>query len=1532
MAPPAKPLSNPDPSTGVQRVDEPAAESIGARLARQNKAVERAMKHPANAEGPVGVNWAIPRGRDTKFRPETYDGMDTDATALSLVDRLRGRSSVKLSHVDLYRAYKHTPHQPASVFLKYLVHRINNVDAYDDPVRAIGLDIEFLKHHQKGKAAEKNAHVTGEDLHAWMQKHPSMPEALLTHKAALHAELARGVGLNVRSINGEPHVALTRGLKTDIMDHEHALSSWSDLVETGFGTVMHHAWVPLKDLWYSYQHGPEKAGGDVGHENEYLVAHTAPRYEAQPEDVKQVRGHHHPRYYDNATDDELASSIASAGEDDYPWGSVGSALRILTHKNAGPKTYAEVLKRFGDQMSEGDVAGTKHYTREQALASTSPYSIENPNLAKDDLHSKVLQFSQAGVLGEGTVGKALNHPSATADTARLLASQVTPDGSRDGIWDDLAKSPLTPPDVLDRILDRYEQLPPGSMPAAVTYVLSNPNSTSAHADRIVKLNRAKGHYRADASDFLSGKFSADTINELSDRIAKGYGKEPLHTEYIHGVADKGYLAAKAKFDRAKNIFGADYSALIKMGMNRHLDDDAIEALVDAYERHGMGEGLRGLALRQNAAPMSELSQLRVLRALDAASSTAAGGKTNHPDRERFAASKGLAPSAVWALALHPSEGTREALYGNKTVDLEVLAQAWNRSESPEEYLAHARAVGPGTDDQWSRDPYHALARAIRDRRAYAKRRAETHLIKPWPVGLAKSETDWWPVKLREWMSGRAKEEANRGYYYRASNLDTARSLVKDRVLPVEPTEDVLDGYVVFAHPARDYHYHSWEKDSGAGPALVYFETDDPPLAFDDRVYWPHDVHCTEARIAGIRPSNLQKAERPLMKMALYHDDHKRPKTVYRVEDTTGRGPYRNKYDLCSDAYCKRNADRQPPPGKDFAGTGEYLHQPANALYGFAKPEDAMEWFGPQKMAHLRRAGYELREVPAEKAWLSNSGRQLIFVPASTYKRGSGNVVVPQRAAPQWTPTRTPEQAVRDGLAGQYDAWKQEYEKHLDKLTAAYNALPPDQQKQVAEWDNMRYPDPVFNTATRTMEEQEPNWEPFTQWARTVVPGIFASPMKKSEPLSRGPAFNGEKDYRPDESGDPKFPFLGGSKKERSHEQLPELPKGNLEPGEHATALAQLGHSESRERTLAAACFLARRRFDADKFQQAMAVFNDERRAALHAVDLSDSEKNLQALEAVMKLQGKHPRALAKAEHEPIGIHSIQPGNEDAVDAAEAIERAVRGGFVQQLKLNGKHSKGAMAARDPRTGRVWLLKPGAGKASPAAGVRDGSCSQSRREAAFWHVADQVHLGGAVPRADLIIVNAQEWAAIKLLGADWKSLDERNREKQYKGREVLGPYVASGQVHRWSILLWVLGETDAHGQNLLANNGGSVALIDHGSAFAGPKFDPAHDTKSFIPFVLRVWAPDTDFKKLTPEERVKHMPSLGHYEDEVLKRWLVEDFKPEMVERVCRKYGIDDQVLQACLARLQELRSAPGNLSRTVNALWAGARRPAPDETR
>jgi hypothetical protein len=235
--------------------------------------------------------------------------------------------------------------------------------------------------------------------------------------------------------------------------------------------------------------------------------------------------------------------------------------------------------------------------------------------------------------------------------------------------------------------------------------------------------------------------------------------------------------------------------------------------------------------------------------------------------------------------------------------------------------------------------------------------------------------------------------------------------------------------------------------------------------------------------------------------------------------------------------------------------------------------------------------------------------------------------------------------------------------------------------------------------------------------------------------------------------------------------------------------------------------------------------------------------------------------------------------------------------------------------------VWLLKPGSGKMSPAAGARDDASSQSAREAAFWHVMNKVGLGNYGPRADLLVVNGAQVAAMKLLGTQWKSLDERNRQVDGYAREVLKPYLDRGDLHKLAAIMWVLGETDAHGQNVMTH-AEAIAVIDHGSAWAGPNFAPGHDTKSFVPYILRVFA-GPDFSKKTPAERVRVLPELNQTQDADFRKW-VHSLDPALVASVAEAHGIGDVAIKAALGRLDELQTYAGpSESAFLNGLWAGA---------
>ena len=285
---------------------------------------------------------------------------------------------------------------------------------------------------------------------------------MLAHRDALQAATLRGMGLKTRTIDGEPYVALTRGLSSDIVNEEMPLASHADNRHTGFGSHMHHTWVPLKDLWFSFEHGPKFSSGEMGPENEYLVSNKHPRYEATADDVApaRIRLETDPDdaelLYDDVKDEALAAALKQ-----IPLKQLGDAyahsaklrpraLAIATHKNAGPLTHAaldEAQQRWAKDFAfapssdalVNSVIQTPMVPREKAWAIlNSPThdthlraaALRNPNLTEADLSN----FATNGDLGstggkmndrpDQFVSSILNNPNATSRNVEAVWNRI----------------------------------------------------------------------------------------------------------------------------------------------------------------------------------------------------------------------------------------------------------------------------------------------------------------------------------------------------------------------------------------------------------------------------------------------------------------------------------------------------------------------------------------------------------------------------------------------------------------------------------------------------------------------------------------------------------------------------------------------------------------------------------------------------------------------------------------------------------------------------------------------------------------------------------------------------------------------------------------------------------------------------------------------------------------------------------------------------------------------------------------------------
>lgn len=326
---------------------------------------------------------------------------------------------------------------------------------------------------------------------------------------------------------------------------------------------------------------------------------------------------------------------------------------------------------------------------------------------------------------------------------------------------------------------------------------------------------------------------------------------------------------------------------------------------------------------------------------------------------------------------------------------------------------------------------------------------------------------------------------------------------------------------------------------------------------------------------------------------------------------------------------------------------------------------------------------------------------------------------------------------------------------------------------------------------------------------------------------------------------------------------------------------------------------------------------DAVRAALRAFGMEDTPENRMSLDAVGDLA-----SLQKAESAVAPTAFVEAGVAGAEETAAAITRAAKDQKIVGVQLGGKHSKGSMVARDPETNKTYLMKPGSAQQSPALGARQDPSSQSEREACFWAMAHLWGMGNDLPVCHLILVDGRQYACMELLALDYRPLEDIQKKSPSKLVEVLEKYRHKGQLHRWAIMDAILGNPDRHLGNLMCRGDGDLKLIDHGSAFAGASFDPAHDRNSFVPCYLRYGAPrDVNFNSLNQKEKTRYMATVSTDVDQGVEEWL-RGVTAAQLETVLPRFGVNPR---ACVDRLARIRNMASNSSAAtaIVKFWAGA---------
>jgi len=368
--------------------------------------------------------------------------------------------------------------------------------------------------------------------------------------------------------------------------------------------------------------------------------------------------------------------------------------------------------------------------------------------------------------------------------------------------------------------------------------------------------------------------------------------------------------------------------------------------------------------------------------------------------------------------------------------------------------------------------------------------------------------------------------------------------------------------------------------------------------------------------------------------------------------------------------------------------------------------------------------------------------------------------------------------------------------------------------------------------------------------------------------------------------------------------------------QHPVVSTQLGFDETNNPAFKAAKFLAMGQdlTDEDQRQALYHEDGDMERAALLAYGLPCTDDNLAALRAVMDVRDVKKSALDGS----VPVANAVTAHPEGKDVGDAIERAVKDNFVFPVALGGKHSVGSMLAYDDETHTTWLLKSGSGGAGGAAGSKQDPSNPNAREAAFYYVAKEWGIEKWFPRAELLLLDGQPFAALALLPLNYKTLDKREHDDHGISRRILHPMLHDGTLHQWAVIDYVLGNPDRHGQNVMVNPKHDVRLIDHGSAFAGYLFDPAHDQNSFVPYYLRAWHLEGSFNQLPADQKLKGLPRVHEEVAVKLTAW-IDSIKADKLTEICKRYGINPEPTLTRLGKLQvAVASEPADLA--INKLW------------
>jgi hypothetical protein len=348
------------------------------------------------------------------------------------------------------------------------------------------------------------------------------------------------------------------------------------------------------------------------------------------------------------------------------------------------------------------------------------------------------------------------------------------------------------------------------------------------------------------------------------------------------------------------------------------------------------------------------------------------------------------------------------------------------------------------------------------------------------------------------------------------------------------------------------------------------------------------------------------------------------------------------------------------------------------------------------------------------------------------------------------------------------------------------------------------------------------------------------------------------------------------------------------------------------------------KFDNDENKMAHAWFNgitNTLRSDPEDVKNHFYVKRYNKFKKLFDLENKPLREIAhfrKSENDK-GIEGFSSIFSEDANIGKMINSFIEKGLTHDLSNIGHFTHTSIiAGNDPKNS--WLIKGEPTNAPAVKSAKNGL--QSSKEVAFYNIATKVFNFDQkfFPRAILgeISLHKKRWpaAAIHMLDNSFIPAVELHKKDKQQMAHVLSPLLKSGDIHKLGVMYYILGEADAHGQNMLTD-GKELKMIDHGTSFSDETFEPSQDNHIFIPYFFRVGKIKD---RMSNEDKYSHMPLISDINVRSdLKHWLLS-IDGQAIRSELEKIGIDAEPSVSRLNKVKELISASDRPDEVINRLW------------